>query len=507
MNCYTPFRSDDWHYCFIYGTTESIDSISDILKSQYIHYFEVNGRFTPHFIVQFFDGIAGKESFNLMNAIVFLLFLHLLTITINDKKDNKFATLSIITFLIFLLIPGFKNCFLWMSGACNYLWSATFLLYFNHLLSKDIPKKFYPLLFIYGWICGWTHEGIVIGLLVGYFFYYIIYRHKTYTSNYFLLCGFIIGSIFLIFSPASINRALDHNTATNTSLIMKDYLIALSHMNNIKMLLLLIIILYIFRKTISIKQYLNDNIIWISAIISLFIFVLFTKHASEHSRFGFELFALILITQLILKFKVPNSIYHCINTIMIIGLSFYILPINAENYQEYKRVTDIIKETDDDVIITKNKKYNNILNRFNIYYIAEENSEFYGGFMESHWENSMISNFYNKEKIIFIPNYIIKDLYQFRHKFKDFYTTPTYPVYIKELNTSEQVNKVTFQLNETDYSTLPLYIKPFAHKLDRYSLTSLNTDKFSIINYNDKTYLFVGKNYIIDGRVKEIIYE
>lgn len=273
------------------------------------------------------------------------------------------------------------------------------------------------------------------------------------------------------------------------------------------MLLLLIIILYIFRKTISIKQYLNDNIIWISAIISLFIFVLFTKHASEHSRFGFELFALILITQLILKFKVPNSIYHCINTIMIIGLSFYILPINAENYQEYKRVTDIIKETDDDVIITKNKKYNNILNRFNIYYIAEENSEFYGGFMESHWENSMISNFYNKEKIIFIPNYIIKDLYQFRHKFKDFYTTPTYPVYIKELNTSEQVNKVTFQLNETDYSTLPLYIKPFAHKLDRYSLTSLNTDKFSIINYNDKTYLFVGKNYIIDGRVKEIIYE
>lgn len=506
MNCYTPFRSDDWHYCFIYGTTEPIDSFSDIIKSQYIHYFQVNGRFIPHFIVQFFDGIAGKEWFNFFNAIVFIIFLHLLTKTINNN-NNKIATLSIITFLIFFIIPGFKNCFLWMSGACNYLWSATFLLYFNSLLSKDIHNKYYPLLFIYGWICGWTHEGLVIGLIIGYFFYYIIYRNKIHTSNYYLLIGFIIGSLFLVFSPASINRALSHSAPIQEPLsLIRDYIVALLNMDNIKMLPLLLILLYVTRKKIHLKQYLTNNIIWIAAIISLFLFVLFTKHASEHSRFGFELFALILIATIVLQLNLSNRIYYCINAIIIISLSIYILPANARNYQEYKRVTDIIQNTENELIITQSDRYNLIHDRFNIYFIEKENNEFYGGFMDNNWENIMISDYYNKKKLIFIPHYIQEDLL-IPHKFDKFFTTNNYPVYIKEINPINYIRKVTFILNETDYSSLPFYIRPFAEKFDRYRLTNLNTDKFSVINFNGKSYLFVGKNYMIDSRVKEIIYE
>ena len=49
MNVWTPFHADDWHYCFIYGTTQPIRTIGDILTSQYTHYFEQNGRFIPHF--------------------------------------------------------------------------------------------------------------------------------------------------------------------------------------------------------------------------------------------------------------------------------------------------------------------------------------------------------------------------------------------------------------------------------------------------------------------------
>lgn len=508
MNCYTPFRSDDWHYCFIYGTTEPIDSFSDIIKSQYIHYFQVNGRFIPHFIVQFFDGIAGKEWFNFFNAIVFFIFLHLLTKTINNKNENKIATLSIITLLIFFIIPGFKNCFLWMSGACNYLWSATFLLYFNSLLSKDTHKKYYPLLFIYGWICGWTHEGLVIGLLIGYFFYYIIYRNKIYTSNYYLLIGFIIGTFLLVFSPASINRALSHSAPIQEPWsLIKDYIVALLNMDNIRMLPLLLFLLYVTRKKIHLRQYLTNNIVWIAAIISLFLFVLFTKHASEHSRFGFELFALILITQIIFQLKLSNKIFHCINITVIITLSFYILPANIENYNEYTRITNIIKNYQNELIITKNKKYNKIHNRFNIYYTTEENSMTYSGFMKKSLRNIQISTFFNRKGIYFIPEYILNDILTDPSLFSYFYTNDNYPVYIKEINPTEKPIKVTFILNETDYSTLPFYIRAIYKRMDRYRLTNINTDKFSVIDLNDKSYLFVGKNYMIDSRVKDIIYE
>ena len=52
LNHFTPLYSDDWHYNFIYGTFENINSLSDIIKSQYIHYFNVNGRFISHTIIQ-----------------------------------------------------------------------------------------------------------------------------------------------------------------------------------------------------------------------------------------------------------------------------------------------------------------------------------------------------------------------------------------------------------------------------------------------------------------------
>lgn len=69
LNHFTPLYSDDWHYNFIYGTFENINNLSDIIKSQYIHYFKVNGRFIPHFIIQLFDGILGKELFNIFTIV------------------------------------------------------------------------------------------------------------------------------------------------------------------------------------------------------------------------------------------------------------------------------------------------------------------------------------------------------------------------------------------------------------------------------------------------------
>ena len=89
MNLFTPLYCDDWHYQFKFGTLIPIQNIADIFESQYTHYFQMNGRFIPHFIAQFFDGIAGKSLFNIANTIIFLLFLHLLPKIITCKKENN----------------------------------------------------------------------------------------------------------------------------------------------------------------------------------------------------------------------------------------------------------------------------------------------------------------------------------------------------------------------------------------------------------------------------------
>ena len=74
LNFYTPKYVDDWHYQFIFGTTDRILSILDILSSQYIHYFEINGLFISHFFAHLFVGILWKARFNFINNFFFFFF-------------------------------------------------------------------------------------------------------------------------------------------------------------------------------------------------------------------------------------------------------------------------------------------------------------------------------------------------------------------------------------------------------------------------------------------------
>lgn len=143
INVLTPLFSDDWHYGFIFKTSIHIQSMADILKSQYIHYFIANGRFIPHFLLQSFDGLLNKSVFDIANALVFILFIHLLNLNFVEDKTLFFKSTAVIAFCITLLSCGFTCSFLWMSGAFNYLWGFTLLLLFNYLFNHRIEGKYY----------------------------------------------------------------------------------------------------------------------------------------------------------------------------------------------------------------------------------------------------------------------------------------------------------------------------------------------------------------------------
>ena len=136
LNYFTPLASDDWNYVFIYGTNDKIHTLWDVIKSQYFHYFEMNGRITAHMITQTADGIFGKGVFNIANTLTFMAFLYL--IGLNVAPDRKVPTKILLTafVLTFLLIPEFNMAFLWLSGSCNYLWSATLILLFHYILGS-----------------------------------------------------------------------------------------------------------------------------------------------------------------------------------------------------------------------------------------------------------------------------------------------------------------------------------------------------------------------------------
>ena len=211
MNICTPLYSDDFHYKYIFEPDflmqKPIESISDIIQSQFVHYFNFNGRFVPHFFVQLFDGLLGKRSFDICNALIFGLFLHMLNVVCCRKGFYLRGLLVSVSCLFFLFI-SFKHTILWMSGACNYLWTSTFLLIFHFFLVRiDASKWVSPLFFIYAIFVGWTHEGFMLPACCGYLVYFLRHRAEISAHKWVMLIGLFIGTALVCFAPGTLKRA------------------------------------------------------------------------------------------------------------------------------------------------------------------------------------------------------------------------------------------------------------------------------------------------------------
>lgn len=497
MNHYTPLFSDDWHYNFIYGTKEEITSIADILRSQYIHYFQVNGRFVPHFFIQLFDGLLGKECFNVVNTFFFMTYLYLLSYTLKAQCISFYKSTSLVLFLTFLL-PGFANNLLWMSGACNYLWVAVFLLSFNLLLRRNtFDAKIYPLLFVAGIFCGWTNEALVVGLGAGYFFYFLFNRKRLTTHRIVLLSGFYIGAMLLVFSPGSIHRAsLATDTIFSFTDIVRSYLSALLAMNNLRIMFLFLILLIIimWKCQMKAKVFIKDNQVLLIAVVISFFFVLFTRHDTNHSRFGIELFSLILISKLILKewFK----IYHFLNCIVLIFAGFCIYYM-SEVYEDYKNIVNQIASKGEKLVLTNPVRYPTCLNNYIVNYNYPES-------ISSPW----IAKHFHKEELIFLPASLVNDIRQNTTQYDQIQAPQELPFhYIKHINKTSHIKRVIFELYPTNYQEFPFFIRPFVSKMERYTANSVTTERYKVVDIQEERFILIVKNPVINHRVKHIKIE
>ena len=143
LNCLTPMcYGDDYVYAFIWPhqsmfiplpeTVERVNSIRDVIVSQWSHYLTGNGRAVAHIFVQIFIWL-GKPVFNVFNALIFvLLILEIYWISVMGEvslKNLHAGALCWIFFILWSFIAGFGTVYLWISGSCNYLWMLTVLMH------------------------------------------------------------------------------------------------------------------------------------------------------------------------------------------------------------------------------------------------------------------------------------------------------------------------------------------------------------------------------------------
>lgn len=172
LNLHTPLMMDDYDYSFSWATGERLAGVADIAASQAAHYRLWGGRSVVHFLAQLFLYL-GKPVFNIANTAVYLLLLCEMAMLAGRRGQGMDWRMPIIAHaLLMLTIPFFGTVFLWLDGACNYIW-GTALALVPLLIAKSereggffdagMPRGFIalPLCFL----AGWTNENTACGVL------------------------------------------------------------------------------------------------------------------------------------------------------------------------------------------------------------------------------------------------------------------------------------------------------------------------------------------------------
>ena len=130
LTAMTPMFADDYFYVLHLGTEEPLRDFADVLDSisgfRRLH----NGRIAAHFCAQLFL-LLPDWVFPLVNAAICTLLFYIVYRYIRREDDGLNRLLLFSAFaMVWVLLPGFGHCFLWLTGSCSYLWAITVVLLF-----------------------------------------------------------------------------------------------------------------------------------------------------------------------------------------------------------------------------------------------------------------------------------------------------------------------------------------------------------------------------------------
>lgn len=411
MNMYTPICGDDYLYSFYLspvaaksffegasvGFEQKISSLTDVMFSQYNHYFYVNGRTIPHILEQSFAGLWGENCFNLINVVFFLL-LNMLVIWISGKGNLMKPGYWIATvFFIWFLLPCPVDLFLLMSGALNYTWSAVFcliflLVYYKVRQIERVNWGVVFLLFGLGVFSGWTHESLVIGISGALFISYCAqYRkRKPKLPEIALVIGFWLGTLLLCLSPAARGRAsFDHPS------IWETFLLIMGELRAFYALLFLLVYTFFYEKRNgndhSLRRFFYDNQLYFYIIFIELVFSLLIGFRNVRQLFGIELFSIVILIKLISKQPSFNAAWHRIlSTVAACVIVLHmacIIPYAKHSHAQFQNILTAYLQSEDGVVSFKYQECP---------YLIDSYVWRFGGYVD--WEAFCISVYYMGDK-------------------------------------------------------------------------------------------------------------
>ena len=548
LNFLTPLYHDDFVYKFMFeggavNYDHPIRSIGDIIASQVDHYTSVNGRSIVHFLVQLFTGLLGKTVFNLFNVIVFCTFIYLLKRqSIGGKRlegDARFCVSTLVILVLVLLMPRFKDTFLWMTGSINYLWSATaalgFLLIYEKRREQAMDWSLLPMLLV-AFLLGWTHEGITLPLAASLVLINLFSLKQSHgrEQGLWLALAYLAGGCVIALAPGTIARSGMGGGLTPSILGLKVItgFVVLAKLRIIYLALLATAIAWFTRRDVA-KLVLKRNSYLILAMF-LSLGIVFTSGLeSSRTAFGLELFAMIYLLCLLAEWwgdhcrdtkscasKGQQSI-SCVtegkrprqgealqrlgNIVLTIGLiAFYALLLRhtIASWQESQRLISQIERTTDGIIGTR--EHDAGIFSSHICTMLSLDSTVNAMNYDPHGWPASIAATYHRDSLVFQPQAFLDDLKAQPRRYDSLSLDMPYEFYVQRIHDDAVIKQVDFLLESNDFSEIPIVFRPIARRMNRYTDTTVTTSKWVTLSLYGRRYLLIKRDHQLAHRLKAI---
>ena len=532
LNLLTPEYHDDFVYKFMFeGGTVNYDhpvrSIGDIFVSQVDHYHSVNGRSIVHLLVQLFTGLLGKTVFNILNVLVFAAFILLL----HRRKvgDARFCVSTLVTLVLVLLMPRFKDTFLWMTGSINYLWSATaalgFLLIYEKRRERPIDKTV-PLTLIGAFLLGWTHEGITLPLGAALVIIHLLTIKKNRGQGLWLALAYLAGGCVIALAPGTISRSGMGGGLAPSVLGLKVIagITVLAKLRLIYLALLATAIGWFFDHN-AVKKVIKSNGHLLLAILLSLGLVFISGMESTRTAFGLELFSMVYLLRLLSHLckdancrdakscvsqesgekPYKRTILPWITLTLAAGLMiFYALLLRhtIPSWQESRRLIAQIERTSDGIIGT-NEHHAGGFSSFICTMLSPDSTVNAMNYDPHGWPASIAAT-YHCDSLIFLPQTFLDDLKAHPESYEKLKLDTPYQFYVQRLNGDTAVKQLEFQIAPNDFGDIPWLLRPIARRMNRYTDTAVPTTKWTTITLYGHRYLLIKRDHTLHPRLLNI---
>lgn len=288
---------DDINYQFMFdkdtgSTIDRVETVSDVFKSQYNHYFVGNGRVVAHTVVQFINPFVGKSVFAVLNGLAYILFVFLvvkLGFKFRGTGGKYCVTDHPLAIAFVTLMTLFSLALKFVPTTAMYIWMFDIILIFLYVLLFALPRSNWWVLplFLFGVIAGNGHEAMTIGLAIGLCIYGFQRIRKLKLNEYAMLIGFAVGVLLIVLSPASRERLETQEISWIKVVITVIYMRAI-------FVLAITIISVVRSHSQKLLKLYKDNSLLVNSILGGIIFCIVILNTGSRPLYGPETFAMIM---------------------------------------------------------------------------------------------------------------------------------------------------------------------------------------------------------------------